>query len=232
MEALIDLDLVCFRSAASAENEELGIAIYRANELLDRILDKVGTSDYRAFLTGDTNFRKEILPTYKANRTAPKPRHLKELRKYAMLEMKAELAPEGLEADDSLAIHQTDDTIICTLDKDLLQVPGKHFSWSISGKNWKRPDTFFQQDELGGARLFFEQCLKGDVSDNVKGIKNIGEKKSKQMLSSMETEQDMFELVQDMYSDDNRFIKNASCLWIRRTEDDIWKDRFNAYIQK
>lgn len=232
MLALIDLDLVCFRSAASAENDNLGIAIYRAKELLNRILDKVETHNYRAFLTGDTNFRKDILPTYKANRTAPKPRHLKDLRTYAITEMSAELAPEGLEADDSLAIHQTDDTIICTLDKDLLQVPGKHFSWSISGKNWERPDTFFQQDELGGARLFFEQCLKGDVSDNVKGIKGIGEKKSKQMLSNMETEQDMFELVQDMYSDDDRFIRNASCLWIRRTEDDIWKNRFDAYIQK
>ena len=232
MQALIDLDLVCFRSAASAENDDIGIAIYRANELLDGILTKVKADSYRAFLTGDTNFRKEILPSYKANRTAPRPRHLKGVREYALDKMNAELAPDGLEADDSLAIHQTDDTIICTLDKDLLQVPGRHFSWAISGKNWKRPDTFLVQDELGGARLFFEQCLKGDVSDNVKGIKGIGEKKAKLMLANLETEQDMFELVQDMYSDDDRFIRNASCLWIRRTEDDIWKDRFNAYVQK
>lgn len=232
MLALIDLDLVCFRSAASAENDDLGIAIYRSNELLDSILKKVDATEYRAFLSGEASFRKELLPTYKANRTAPRPRHLKALREYAIKEMAAELAPEGLEADDSLAIHQTNDTIICTLDKDLLQVPGRHFSWAIQGKNWKRPDTFLQQDELGGARLFFEQCLKGDVSDNVKGIKGIGEKKSKQLLSNQETEQDMFELVQDMYSDDNRLIRNGSCLWIRRTEDDVWKDRFNAYIQK
>ena len=232
MLALIDLDLVCFRSAASAENDDLGIAIYRSNELLDSILKKVDATEYRAFLPGEASFRKELLPTYKANRTAPRPRHLKALREYAIKEMAAELAPEGLEADDSLAIHQTNDTIICTLDKDLLQVPGRHFSWAIQGKNWKRPDTFLQQDELGGARLFFEQCLKGDVSDNVKGIKGIGEKKSKQLLSNQETEQDMFELVQDMYSDDNRLIRNGSCLWIRRTEDDVWKDRFNAYIQK
>ena len=37
MEALIDHDLVCFRSAASAEDDPLGIAIYRANQLMDNI---------------------------------------------------------------------------------------------------------------------------------------------------------------------------------------------------
>jgi len=42
--------------------------------------------------------------------------------------MGAEEARQGLEADDEMAIYQTDDTIIVSLDKDLLQVPGKHFS--------------------------------------------------------------------------------------------------------
>ena len=69
MQALIDMDLVCFRSAASAENEEVGIAIHRMEELLDNILQKVQANSYKAFLTGSKNFRKEIYPEYKANRT-------------------------------------------------------------------------------------------------------------------------------------------------------------------
>jgi DNA polymerase-1 len=229
MKALIDHDLVCFRSAASAENDDLGIAIYRAEQLLDSIIEKTKATEYRAFLSSPTNFRKDVLPTYKANRTAPKPKHLQALKDYALEKMGAETAREGLEADDEMSINQTEDTIICTLDKDLLQVPGKHFSWEISGKNWTRPDKFVEQTELEGLRLFFEQCIKGDSSDNVVGIKGLGDKKSKQMLSGCETPEEMFIIVQDLYNDDNRFIRNASCLWMKRYLEDNWKDRFNEF---
>jgi len=84
MQALLDQDLVCFRCAASAEHDDLGIAIYRLDELVDTILAKTGASSYRAFLTGSTNFRKQVYPEYKANRTQPKPVHLEALRNYSL----------------------------------------------------------------------------------------------------------------------------------------------------
>ena len=136
MIALVDMDLVVYRSAASAENEELEIATYRTEELLDTILTKVGTAEYRAFLTGSNNFRKTIYPEYKANRTQPKPKWLQECREFAIKNLGAELAPDTLEADDALAIYQTDNTIICSLDKDLLQIEGKHFQWEIQGERF------------------------------------------------------------------------------------------------
>ena len=145
MIALIDHDLVVFRSAASAEQDDLGIAIYRAEALLDELLTKKST-EYKAYLTGPDNFRKTIYPEYKANRTAPKPIHLKDLQKYAIKHMGAEMAPDTLEADDALGINQTDDTMIVSLDKDLLMIPGKHFSWEIKGKGGLKPDKFTEQD--------------------------------------------------------------------------------------
>jgi 5'-3' exonuclease len=232
MQALLDQDLLCFRCAASAEHDDLGIAIYRLDELLDTILSKTEASSYRAFLTGDTNFRKQIYPEYKANRKSPKPVHLEALRNYSLDKLNAEYAPDGLEADDALAINQTDSTIICTLDKDLLQVPGSHFSWEISGKGWTRPDRFVEQTELEGLRLFYEQCLKGDTSDNIKGIEKIGEKKAKVILDTCQSEQDMFNTVRDLYGNDDEFIMNARVLWILRSVDDDWKKRFDANIQK
>lgn len=231
MEALIDQDLVCFRCAASAENDDLGIAIYRANELFDQILEKTGASSYRAFLTGTHNFRKKIYPEYKANRTAPKPKHLEDLRKWSVAELNAEVADEGLEADDMLGINQTDDTIICTLDKDLLQIPGKHFSWEISGKGWTRPDTFVEQTELEGLRLFYEQCIKGDRSDNIKGIEGMGDKKAKTLLANAHTEQDMLNTVLNAYGNEQEFLMNANCLWILRHEKESYTERF-AKLQK
>jgi DNA polymerase-1 len=232
MQALIDQDLLCYRCAASAENDDLGIAIYRIDELLDNILNKTGATSYRAFLTGSNNFRKQIYPEYKANRVAPKPKHLRDLQEYSLEKLNAEYAPETLEADDALAIYQTDDTIICSLDKDLLQVPGKHFSWEINGKGWTRPDTFIEQTELEGLRLFYKQCLKGDTSDNVKGIEGLGEKKATKLLADCRSHIEMFNQVRDLYGNDEEFIMNASVLWILRTLDDNWKDRFNALIQE
>ena len=232
MQALIDHDLVVFRCAASAENDGLNIAIHRVEALLDELLTKTGADSYRAFLSGKSNFRKTIYPEYKANRTAPKPVHLEALREYALDKQNAELAPDTLEADDALGINQTDDTMIVSLDKDLLMVPGKHFSWEISGRGWTKPDKFTEQTELGGLRLFFEQCLKGDTADNIKGIEKIGNKRAKTMLADCVTGQQMFDVVRDAYSNDDEFIMNASVLWIMQHEEDIWKERFNAYIQK
>ena len=231
MIALIDMDLVVFRSAISAEKDELSIAIHRAHTLLDNLIKKTEATEYRAFLSHPSNFRKDILPTYKANRTAPKPKHLAKLREYAVENMGAEISREGLEADDELAIHQTDETIIVTLDKDLLQVAGQHFSWEIKGKKWKRPDKFFFQTELEGLRLFYEQCIKGDNADNVIGIKGLGDKKAKQMLANCQTELEMFRIVQPLYADDEKFIKNAICLHMKRTLEDNWRDKFEQ-LQK
>ena len=232
MQALIDHDLVVFRCAASAENDSLNIAIHRAESLLDELLTKTNADSYRAFLSGKSNFRKAIYPEYKANRTAPKPVHLEALREYALDKQNAELAPDTLEADDALGINQTDDTIIVSLDKDLLMIPGQHFSWEIKGKGWTKPDKFFTQDAIGGMRLFFEQCLKGDTADNIKGIEKIGDKRAKALLADCVTEQEMFDTVRDAYSNDEEFIMNASVLWIMQHEEDVWKERFNAYVQE
>ena len=233
MQALIDQDLLCYRCAASAENDDLGIAIYRLDELLDNILNKTEATTYRAFLSSPTNFRKDIYPEYKANRIKHvKPKYLRDLQEYSLEKLNAEIAPDGLEADDALAINQTEDTIICSLDKDLLQVPGKHFSWEINGKGWSRPDTFTDQTELEGLRLFYKQCLKGDPSDNVKGVEGLGEKRASVLLMDCTSALEMFNKVRDLYGNDDEFNMNASVLWILRSIDDNWKDRFNAAIQE
>ena len=236
MIALIDFDLVAFRSAASAENEEVGIAIHRMEELLDNILQKVQANSYRAFLTGSKNFRKEIYPEYKANRTSPKPKWLQECREYAIANLGVEVATENLEADDMLGIFQTSDTIICSLDKDLLQIKGKHFQWSIQGgpedKRWVKEDKFITQTSLEGSRLFYEQCLKGDTSDNVKGVKGLGEAKAKKLLAGCETELEMLNICLDSYATEDEFLMNAQCLYILRKENDSFLKRYERILHE
>jgi DNA polymerase-1 len=240
MIALIDMDLVCFRSAASAEEEPVGIAVSRMKDLFEGIQSKVGATSYRAFLTGPSNFRKTINPAYKANRTAPKPKHLLALQKYALDKLGAEWAPDTLEADDALSIHQDKvggTTTICSLDKDMLQVPGKHFQWAIGTLSWSRPDTFVEQTELEGLRLFYEQCIKGDSSDNVKGIPGLGEVKARKALAGLTTEQAMFDKVHSLsLIGKGNFLMDSQCLWLLRHEGDSYAARYekllNAQVQK
>lgn len=230
MIALIDMDLVIFRCAASAENDDLGIAIYRVEELLDNILQKTNATEYKAYISSDTNFRKTIYPEYKAHRKAEKPRHLLDLKQYSIDKLNAEVAPDGLEADDMLGIEQdklTNTTTICTLDKDLLQIPGKHFSWEIGGANWNRPDTWIEQSELEGYRLFYEQAIKGDPTDNIKGIPKKGKVFAEKALKDCQSEKEMFDTVRDLYSNDDEFKMNAGCVWILRKHGETFAERFN-----
>lgn len=230
MIALIDGDLVCYRCAASAENDPFDIAVIRANELLDRILIETEAKEFKVYLTGKDNFRKTIYPEYKAHRTQPKPVHLEALREYAVTHWNA-IIVDGMEADDALAIYQTSDTVICSLDKDLKQIPGKHYSWEISGKNWNKPASHVTVEELEGLRHFYEQLLKGDKSDNIHGIEGIGEVKAKLFLADCESELDMFKVVRHKYGNDDEMLMNGRVLWLKRSPEDDWKVRFEE-LQK
>lgn len=233
MIALIDGDLIAFRCAASAENEEEHIAIARAEELLDQIITKVEATEYKLYLSGKSNFRKKIYPEYKANRNEkPKPKWLTSVREFLIEQQHAELAHDDLETDDMLGIEQTEDTIICSLDKDLLQIPGKHFQWAISGANWQKPDKWIEQTEIEGLRLFYEQCLKGDVSDNIKGLPKVGDKTAQKMLAHCQTEKEMFDVCITAYGNDDEFLMNAQCLWILRSFDDNYLDRYERLVDE
>ena len=225
MIALIDMDLVCFRCAASAEDEDFFVVEYRMNELLDNILVRTAATEFKAYLTGEDNFRKELYPQYKANRTQPKPRHLEAARYFAIREFNAE-AEYQLEADDLLGINQTPDSVICSLDKDLLQIPGNHFQWEIRTNKYTKPEKFITQTEIEGLRHFYEQCIKGDTSDNIKGIMGLGEVKAKRALSGCQTEEEMFSVVKELYNNDQEFLLNAACLWILREDREPFSTRF------
>lgn len=211
-EALIDADLVAFRCAASAEGEELWIALSRVDELMERILYNTNAQTYKAFIGGEGNFRKIINPLYKANRTRPPPNWLDACKEHLVTEWKATWQ-DGIEADDLLGIHQHNDSIICSIDKDLRMIPGWHF-------NFVKCDHS-EVDSYQGMFNFYAQFLIGDTSDNIRGIEGLGPKKSEKILFGL-TEEEMFNEVRSRYNDDDRMLLNGRCLWIWRKELDLW----------
>lgn len=230
---LIDGDLFCYRSSASAENEDLSVAQYYTEKLLDDCLLTLNAASFVFFLTGENNFRFKVYPEYKANRlNTPKPRHLPAMRQWLLEKYQAQLS-DGCEADDLMAIAQTaqtarEPTIIVSLDKDMLQVPGFHYSWRIEGgtpeKRWVKEALYQEITPIQGARHFYTQMLTGDTSDNIKGVAGIGKVKAAAMLANEQLEEeDMFNIVRDSYDSDEEMLMNGRCLWLQRQPDEIWQ---------
>jgi 5'-3' exonuclease len=224
MKALLDGDIYAFRSASSAENDDLGIAIWRCEEMIDNTLTATEANEFSIFLSGDNNFRYQIYPEYKANRTAPKPRHLTAVKQHLRDKYNAQVS-DGCEADDLLGIAQCSqqNTIICSIDKDLRMIPGWHYSFEISGKGWNRPAEKVQVEEFDGLKKFYTQILTGDSTDNIKGASGIGKVKAARILESCGTEAELLEAVAEQFSSEEELLMTGQCLWIFRKPNDIWR---------
>ena len=217
MISLIDADIVCFRVAAASENDPEDIAILRVDKLMRDVLEATQSSEYLAFLTGSNNFRKQINPEYKAHRKdKPLPKYLGVCREFLVTEWKATVS-DGCEADDLLGIHQTENSILCSIDKDLLQIPGKHYNFV--------KQEFQNVTYEEGIKFFWKQMLIGDVSDNLFGVAGIGKVKASKLLDHLTSEEEMQNVVCKLYNNPDRFQTNADCFWIWRNENEQWSDR-------
>lgn len=215
MKALIDADIVAFSCAAFNEEWGWDACVNDMDDMLDRIMKTTNSDTYSMYLSGSHNFRYDINPEYKANRKDKVDPKYREDAKAYLIEIYGAILCDGIEADDAMGIAQGEDTIICTIDKDLLQVPGLHYNW--------RKDIFTTVSELDGLRHFYRQLLMGDRTDNIFGVKGIGEVKSKRYIDPHETEWEMFQQVQDLYGgDDERLLMNGKCLWILREDMKQW----------
>lgn len=214
--ALLDADLVAFRVAASAEDAESDMACWRAQRLVEIILSDVEASSYNLYLTGPNNFRKKLTTSYKANRVGkPLPKHLQAIREFLVANWDAEVT-DGYEADDALGMNQVADgsSIICSLDKDLLQVPGRHYNWV------KQEETYITEEE--GIKRFYAQTLIGDRADNIIGVAGLGPVKTEKILSSV-SPKNYYQVCRELYKDDERYHTNCKLLWVWRTMNGTWE---------
>lgn len=242
MIALIDGDIITHRVAWTTEEESEGIARFRADEMLDRILIETGANEFKIWLSDskENNFRYKVDPTYKANRTQPKPKHYDFLKEHLIREWGAQIS-YGMEADDSLGINQTEDSVICSIDKDLLTIPGQHY-------NFVRNEFTTVTNEEAQLR-FYRSILTGDVADNIKGIYGIGPKKAEKLLPKWESEETalkailsayMIGLYQEKYGKvtnqiyvglekeaAEKILKNARLLKIKTNEsEELWNSSY------
>lgn len=229
MIALIDGDLISYPIACTIEDHPDGeMGFLRAHKSISDILQATEADEYKIFLTGSNNFRKKVNKEYKANRKKKTlPKYLNDMREYLIKEWNATVT-DGIEADDALGIenqsHTThgNDVIVCSLDKDLDQLPGMHYNWNKA--------NIYTVTELEGIRHFYKQMLIGDRSDNIFGVDRIGPKRADAMLDHILKEPEMIDVVYPLYDSNERFEMNADCLWILRKEKELYTKRKDLYV--
>lgn len=225
------------------------------------ICEAVGASHSPiVYLTGDTrlhamkarvrpsippyepNFRIERakLRIYKGGRKSDKPYYYNGVRTYLLTHYDA-FVSIGCEADDEMAIEQTkrpDETIICTRDKDLRQVPGHHYGWEC-GKQAEFGPTIYdrlgtvQLDRSlsspkivgGGFAFFCAQLLTGDPVDNIGGLPKYGPVKVESLLHDCTSTGELLDVIRreyrNVYGDDWKPQLREQCdlLWMIRERD-------------
>jgi len=222
-EALLADDIV-----KTVEAEPVEHCLHSVKRMLTSIVAESGSVDCKVYLTGHNNFRKEIPYEYiyKGNRTSDKPTHFEAIIQYLKNSWKAEVQ-DTQEADDAMGIYQcnNNDTVICTVDKDLDMIPGLHY-------NWNKPEKgVYEVTEEDGIRFFYEQLLKGDAVDNIIAIHGMGNVRAKEKLSKLDNEEDYAQETQILYAEDGltpeQYLTNARLLWIRRKEGELWTPPMN-----
>lgn len=201
-------------------------ALDEVDALVSGILSATDASDYKLFITGEGNFREQVAVTapYKGNREkSHKPHHFNAIRDYLVNKWGAEVV-NGMEADDALGIHQCStfvdkETVICSLDKDLLMIPGWHYNWRK--KEWQNID-YYQ-----GWYNFYSQLLTGDRTDNIQGIHKVGPRTAECILKPCGDPIAMMCEVGHRYAlefdnPEERMLENAHLLYIRKKDDETY----------
>ena len=186
MNCLVDGDPLIYKASWNRSFKE-------AKKKLNFYLNEIAAANFcydfelKIAIKGDNNFRKEIYPNYKSNRSVdPEVEELLEqIRIYICKEFHA-IRAHDQEADDLIAQWATqyrdnnEEYVICSIDKDLKMIPGLHFNFN------HEVFKFINEDEAD-YNLWF-QLLVGDPTDRIPGIPGVGPIKARKLLHNTRKE--------------------------------------------
>jgi 5'-3' exonuclease len=193
MIALIDSDALVFRMSVVVEDkhpftgeilgadpeEAWALIELRTQEVVDTLFEEFDEEiEVVHCFSSPKNYRKDVEPSYKSNRTGEKPILYKEMvektkRNYEWHEL------HGVEADDIMGIFQCEwdeQTVIVSPDKDMKQIQGYHLNLNKleEGVSWVTEEE--------GHKFFLTQCIAGDPTDGYAGCPAMGMTKATKWL--------------------------------------------------
>jgi hypothetical protein len=197
---------------------------------LEGVLNDIKATKYRIFLSGPDNFRNEIAVTkeYKGNRTDVKPVYYKEIAEYVIANWSAEVT-DKIEADDAIGIAALEakqagvEYVVVSNDKDLDQIPGKHYDWVKK--------EFYTVSPKEAKTNFFIQLLTGDATDNIPGISGVGPVTARKILEGCKSPEEMVvECIKRYIGEthgewEDYFFEQANLVYIRKHKgEQDWRD--------
>lgn len=208
---LIDGDVIAYQAAAASEKiicfdedncfpmASLEDAIVSAERRITNFRERFQATSYYLALTDAQYFRKEIYPSYKANRAGkPKPVCLSFLKNYLIKEHPTYVRP-WLEGDDILGLLATTpkiipekgERIIISIDKDFKSIPGRFYDFN--------KDVDYQISPAEAAYHHMLQTLTGDTTDGYPGCPGCGPKTAEKLLADLTTYEAMWLVVVAAY---------------------------------
>lgn len=179
--AIIDVDSIVW-STAYLNREDDSQMLNNLDEFLNSFLTQLEVTHYVGFLGNSSITFRHAVPTYKANRPE-RPEYFQRLSSKIIQHLvsiwKFQIV-EAIEADDACSIlaarlrKENTDYIVCSVDKDLQQIPGKHYNYNTSVSS--------QITTSQAKYSLFYQCLVGDTTDNIGGCPGIGKAKAPAVL--------------------------------------------------
>lgn len=196
---LIDADVLLWRAASAVQRTfDFGGGVFatgadfaNARDKLDQEVRELvvklrATRIVLALSDPKRNWRKEVLPTYKANRGHAKPKVFWQLREHAEATYDTRWFP-GLEGDDVLGLYATGTSIkgkkiVVSIDKDLQTVPCLLY-------NPNKPERGTRKiGEAEADEYHFMQTLTGDAVDGYSGCPGVGSKRAAKLLHGCVTD--------------------------------------------
>ncbi len=225
----IDGDVLVYMSMW--KNETLEEAKTKLDEILLSVLENNFTEEYLIALGGDTNWREDFYVDYKksSSRLASKkdkPEYHQQLKEWLRSHPNAVTA-HGFEADDLLrmwyfqAQEAGDPYIVCSIDKDLDCIPGRHYNI--------RKEEHYSVAEDYADHHYWKQILMGDAVDNIPGLKGVGPVKADKILADCKDHKDLklavINAYKEHYGDDWKgyLIANGRLIHIWRHYGDHFK---------
>ena len=235
LKLLFDGDMIAFQACSIVEqpiewepdlwtlhadaSEAKAIVDDRIQKITEQVLSKLkhtGAYEIVVCFTDSENFRKKILPTYKANRIGKrKPACYKGVVDW-MKEVFTTYQRPTLEADDCIGILATmadANTVAVSGDKDFLSIPGKFYDY--------QKGIIHDVSEAEADYWHLYQTLVGDVADNYSGCPGIGKVTAEKLL----TESPTWETVVNAFkkkglSEEEALIQARTARILRRSDYD------------
>lgn len=189
---LIDGDILAYTIASNSEqainwgndfwtlHTDFNECKTKIEDYLKNVTNNFSAKKVYIFLSDTHNFRKQIYPAYKLNRTNKrKPVCLPQIKRY-LFETHEAISEPRLEADDLMGIFATDpnikgNKIIVSIDKDLKTIPG-NISVDL--------ETVEKITKKKAKYNHALQTLCGDSVDNFPGAPGIGPIKAAAILNT------------------------------------------------